>query len=108
MQQWDAHQGTDVHAWAGDLNQAGVDEHLDPGAFESPGERAKVMISSGAVGGDSDGVAVDPAYDCCDVLEVAEDRHIQVGTSIAKPCGRQAPITFMPQYGSRSRRHLSR
>ena len=58
VQERNTHQRPDVHAGTGDLDQARVDQHLDAGALQRPGEPPQVVVAGGVVAGDCDGVAV--------------------------------------------------
>ena len=78
VQQRRAHQRADVHPRAGDLDESGIDQHLDTGALQGPGQLAQVVVAGGVVAGDGDGVAVHGLDDLAHFGEVAEDGHAQV------------------------------
>ena len=74
-----------MHSRSGHLDQAGVHEQLDPGAFQRPRELAQVVVSGGIVAGHRDRVATHSADDLSHLAQVAEhgnpvdDWHRQFG-----------------------------
>ena len=72
MHQWEADQRPDVHPGPGHLDQSRIDEQLDTGPLERPGELAEVAGPGRVVAGHRDRVAPQGPDDVGDLGQAAE------------------------------------